>query len=298
MRLLAAAALLPPAAPDARAQRTPGTVVTDFRDGIGDVLHVWASPLRAGEREWRDFAIVTMAAGMLVLADEPIGEWIAEHPNAAVMEGLEPFREGGGAFRVADLGRGKFIQPISGAFYLAGFIADRPGLRDAGMGCAASQQAQTLVHSAVLQAVSRRRPRVSDGDAFILDWGYGPWNDHAFYGGHAANIMACVTFFNERYDLGPAEPVLYAVAVAVGVGRMADQTHWASDTFVGMAYGHALGRMIARRQLARRARARRDGRDERPVAGGREPRSARLFLEPSMDPRAGAGVRLGWRATF
>jgi hypothetical protein len=39
--------------------------------------------------------------------------------------------------------------------------------------------------------------------------------------------MPCVSYWNERFHMGAAEPVLYTVALGVGVGRMADQRHWA-----------------------------------------------------------------------
>jgi membrane-associated phospholipid phosphatase len=63
--------------------------------------------------------------------------------------------------------------------------------------------------------------------------------------------MGCVTYWNERFDLGPAEPVLYLVAMGVGLGRVADQRHWLSDTITGMLVGHAFGRVVARRARAR-----------------------------------------------
>jgi hypothetical protein len=47
------------------------------------------------------------------------------------------------------------------------------------------------------------------------------------HGSHAANVMPCVSYWNERFHMGAAEPVLYTVALGVGFGRMADQRHWA-----------------------------------------------------------------------
>ncbi|HEU4563575.1 MAG TPA: phosphatase PAP2 family protein, partial [Gemmatimonadaceae bacterium] len=240
------AALLLLAAPrGAHAQRTLGTIGSDLKDGVGDILHVWSAPLRADGGEWMTFALVLAGTANLTLVDRQIHDLIQEHPSSVVIDALRPFREGA-RVPLVDLGSGKRLQPLSGALYVIGFIADSPGLRDAGMGCAAAQQSQTFVHSLVERVVSRTRPRQSPDDAYHLEWGYGPWEEHSFYGGHAANAMACATFFNERFDLGAAEPLLYVVALGVGIGRMADQRHWASDTFFGMAWGHAVGRMIGR----------------------------------------------------
>jgi hypothetical protein len=94
--------------------------------------------------------------------------------------------------------------------------------------------------------------------------------------------MACVTFWNERFDLGWAEPVLWGVALGVGIGRVADRRHWASDTFIGMMYGYYIGRTVARRS---RDRAGRGGSRAMPLPG--------LSLS-----RVGSTTRIGWRGTF
>lgn len=282
------AALLLLAAPcTAAAQRTLGTVGTDLKDGVGDILHVWGAPLRAGAGEWGTFALVMAGTAGLTPADRQIHDWMQEHPRSAAIEALRPFREGA-KVPLVDLGSGKRLQPLSGALYLIGFIADSPGLRDAGMGCAASQQSQTFVHSLVERVVSRTRPLQSPEDAYQMEWGYGPWEEHSFYGGHAANAMACATFFSERFHLGAAEPLLYVVALGVGLGRMADQRHWASDTFFGMAWGHAVGRMVGRRSRERAAR--RAGHAE---TAGESP------LDRIYAARGPFGeMRIGWRKEF
>lgn len=70
---------------------------------------------------------------------------------------------------------------------------------------------------------------------------------------HAANAFTCASFFAHRWDLGYAEPVVWALATGVSLGRMADDAHWASDTLVGMGFGWVIGRMIAQRYEERDA---------------------------------------------
>jgi membrane-associated phospholipid phosphatase len=65
--------------------------------------------------------------------------------------------------------------------------------------------------------------------------------------------MACASFLGHRYSLGIAEPLPYAYATVIGLGRMADGEHWASDTMLGAIVGFSIGRAIASRQLQRRA---------------------------------------------
>ncbi len=234
----------------ANAQRTFETIGRDFEHGVRDILHVWASPIHADRDEWATFAASAAFVGATLLIDDDVHRTMLRHPRSAFMRGLEVFREGHKTGLI-DLGSGKRLQPLSGVLYLLGFAFDSRALRDAGMGCASTQQANILVHHGSYAIISRERPLTANGDPYDIELGAGPWREHSFYGGHAGNIMGCVTYWNERFDLGPAEPVLYLLAIGVGLGRVADQRHWLSDTFTGMLVGHAFGRVIARRARAR-----------------------------------------------
>lgn len=238
------------AAPPAHAQRTFKTIGKDFEHGVRDILHVWASPLHADGGEWATFAASAALVGASLLIDDDVDRAMNRHPSSVFMRGLEPFREAHD-LELFNLGSGKRLQPISGVLYLLGFAFDSRNLRDAGMGCASTQQASILVHHGSYAIISRERPLTANGDQYKIELGKGPWSQHSFYGGHAGNIMGCVTYWNERFDLGAAEPVLYLLAVGVGLGRVADGRHWLSDTITGMLVGHAFGRVIARRARAR-----------------------------------------------
>jgi hypothetical protein len=249
-RILAVACATTCLASSADAQRTLESVGRDFEYGIRDILHVWASPLHADRHEWVTFAASAAFVGATLVIDDDVQQAMARHPRSAFMRGLEVFREKHKTGLI-DLGSGKRLQPLSGVLYLLGFAFDSRALRDAGMGCASTQQANILVHHGSYAIISRERPLTANGDQYDIELGAGPWREHSFYGGHAGNIMGCVTYWNERFDLGPVEPVLYLVAIGVGLGRVADQRHWLSDTFTGMLVGHAFGRVIGRRARAR-----------------------------------------------
>ncbi len=235
----------------ANAQRTLKSIGRDLEFGVRDILHVWASPIHADRDEWMVFAASAAFVGATLIIDDDVQRVMARHPRSAFMRGLEPFREEHKT-ELFNLGSGKRLQPLSGVLYLLGFAFDSRALRDAGLGCASTQQANILVHHGSYAIISRERPLTAK-DQYEIQLGAGPWRQHSFYGGHAGNIMGCVTYWNERFDLGPAEPMLYLLAFGVGLGRVADQRHWLSDTFTGMLVGHAFGRVIARRARARAA---------------------------------------------
>jgi hypothetical protein len=286
-RILPAACGVVLLAGPANAQRTLTSISRDLEHGVRDILRVWASPIHADRNEWATFAASAALVGATLFIDDDVDSAMVRHPNSVVMWGLEPFREEHKA-ELVNLGSGKRLQPLSALLYAFGFAFDSRALRDAGMGCASTQQANILVHHGAYALISRERPLTANGDPYLFELGPGPWREHSFYGGHAGNIMGCVTYWNERFDLGPAEPVLYLLAIGVGLGRVADRRHWLSDTVTGMLVGHAFGRVIARR-----ARARAAAPSGQPRA--QDPGQTLLYSSHSS---GNATLVVGWRMTF
>lgn len=271
----------------AHAQRTVKSIGRDLEHGVRDIFHVWASPLHADGGEWATFAASVAFVGATLLVDENVQRAMNNHPNSVFLRALKPFREGSES-ELLNLGSGKRLQPLSGVLYLLGFAFDSRALRDAGLGCASTQQANILVHHGTYAIIARERPLTSEGDALRFKFGGGPWRQHSFYGGHAGNIMGCVTYWNERFNFGPLEPALYVLALAVGFGRQADQRHWFSDTVTGVLIGHAFGRVIARRALARAAA---------PSGQTVAPDGGELLLQTDHSSGNPTFV-IGWRRTF
>lgn len=281
------------------AQRTFRTIGSDFTSGFGDIWYIWSAPFHADSRDWLGAALSAGAVVATAPFDDDIDQWIVDHPNSAILQGLEPVRERKSGIKLYDLGSAKLIHPIVGVMYAAGFAADSRKIRDAAIGCMAAQQANGLVRQVIYKTVTRPRPFLDNADPYDIKIERGEWPERSFFGGHAANIVACTSFFNERFDLGVAEPLLYTFAVAASVGRMADRRHWASDTVLGIIFGHAIGHNIGRRSReraeARGSRsARREGKDAQAdfVATNEPPQG--FFLSPS----AQGGVQVGWRRAF
>jgi membrane-associated phospholipid phosphatase len=151
------------------------------------------------------------------------------------------------------VGRSFVLGPASLVLYGAGWGFDHPDLRQAGIGCVSSNFATTISRTLLSRIVGRLRPRYDKG-AFQFEVNPvigGTWEMRSFPGGHASNIMTCVSFWNNRFDLGAAGPALYGVAIGVGWARVMDGAHWPSDTFLGEAYGWSVGRTVANRHLQR-----------------------------------------------
>jgi membrane-associated phospholipid phosphatase len=246
------------------------SVGRDLRNFGRDAGFIITAPAVASGSDLRTAGLIAAgAAGLLVVADEPVHEWLRE--ERWVSRALRPFGE---SSPLSVAGRTWFfLLPLSASLYAAGHAFDSTDLRDAGMGCATANLTTTLTRTAVAHLIGRFRPGAERGAFQFQLFAFGPWEQRSFPGGHASNIMSCAAFFNHRFDLGVAGPAVYALASGVGLARIADEAHWTSDTFVGMSYGFAVGRNIARRFLDR---------------------DARWQAEQSMQPR----LSLGWKIVF
>ena len=224
------------------AQVTARSTAHETGDMFEDLGYIWASPFRADRRDWAVAAGTAGAFALLLPVDPHVDRWIVDHPRAAILEALAPFRESGPLVRLATARR---LVPISIGLIVAGAATDRRGLREAGYGCIAGWGLSNTLRYAIYAGVARDRPSVSSGNQYGFRIPGGKWDQHAFPAGHAMNAFTCASFWSARFDLGAGEPVLYAVATMTSLARMADRRHWTSDTFVGAVVGVAVGRTIA-----------------------------------------------------
>jgi membrane-associated phospholipid phosphatase len=240
----------------APAQSVGNMLKDDFKNAGKDVLSVWGSPFDASGRDWVLVAASLGAFGVSMLADQEVSDWAIKNDTNAFFRALKPVRRGGYLFS------GKYVVPPVAALYVVGVAIKNQNMRDFVMGCMASWTAESPPRRAVAHLIGRARPdttentptdqSVSPNDPGIWKLGGGgEWVMRSFPGGHFANAMSCATFWNKRFHLGVAEPALYALAAAIGVGRFADKAHWFSDTVIGGILGYAVGSEVARRQLSR-----------------------------------------------
>jgi membrane-associated phospholipid phosphatase len=214
---------------------------------------------------------------------------------------LEPFREDRTG-RLINLGAGKSLDQLGGGLWLLGLIVGSPDLRDAGMGCVAAEKANGIPRHYLYKSVSRQRPILEDGSVgdpwdIEVPGDDEDWFDNSFFGGHGANIMACASFFNHRFDLGYAEYAIYALATGIGIGRVADQRHWASDALVGGIFGFAIGKYVAERSQKRADRREQENATGSPAAE-RESGGPADWLEGLYLGRNDGVTFVGMRRTF
>ena len=236
-------------AQETAAQSVGNMLKDDFRNGARDIGAIWSAPFDAEGRDWTLAALSIGAFGASMLADQEMSDWAIANADAPFFKAIKPLRRGGYLFS------GKYVVPPVAALYIVGIATKNQGIRDFVMGCMASWGAQSIARRSTAYLFGRARPDTMPNDPqnWELGGGWGNWQMRSFPAGHFANVMGCATFANKRFELGHAEPLIYAIAAGVGVGRMADEAHWLSDTVLGGVLGYAVGSEVARRSLKRNA---------------------------------------------
>jgi len=231
------------------------TVRDDIAHTSGDVWSVWTSPARMSRHDWVPAGIAVGAVALTTQVDSITRVWMIAHERSALLRVISPLRDSSTTIHVGSMGTGYYLLPITGAVYIAGRVSHSSGLADAGLGCMAGDLSSLGIREVAYHAVGRGRPRITSDPFNISVPESGGWLWHSFFSGHIANSMACASFLSHRYSFGVAEALPYAFSAAIGVGRMADGEHWASDTMIGGIIGYSIGRAIASRQLARMSRS-------------------------------------------
>ena len=270
------------------AQVTFKTTGQEFAYSLSDVLHIWTSPVRAKPSDW--IAAIGVAAGAVALLpeDDQIDSWIVRHPNAAIVRAVSPFDEDHS--ELGDLSTDRRLIPISAVLIASGMVSDNRKLREAGWGCLSAWQASSSIRALMYATVSRERPSLNNGNQYAIETPGGSWDYHSFFAGHATNAWACTTFWNSRFHMGLLEPVLYAATAGITFSRMTDRRHWASDTWIGITAGYAMGRSVAARYARRQSK--------REQKNAPEPIRAAILDGLQLSPAAGGGLAIGWSGTF
>lgn len=276
------------------AQSVGKMVVDDLRWAGQDFAAIWLAPFRGDARDYLTAGAVLGGGAALSVFDDDVDRWAVKNRDRGFLDALSPVRSGGDFYSLNK------ATPYVGAAYLVGLATKHRGLRDGIMGCASAYAAGTTIrHQVVYRVLGRDRPdtvrnrpegttgpAAEHGDQYRFEVPSRGWESASFPGGHVATMATCASFFAHRYEAKYADPILIGLVAAMGIGRIADRGHWLSDQVVGTALGFAIGKEVARRQLARLESER-----------GRRTSSATPRGEPLV-VRLEEGMLLGWTLAF
>jgi membrane-associated phospholipid phosphatase len=181
-----------------------------------------------------------VVAGTLALA--PLDLRVADAFQNPERQGNKFLRETATGFRV--LGNPGVII-VSGGLYITGRLADRPNMADVGLHVGESIFATGVITDVLKSLAGRTRPEADPDHPHKFHLG-GGWRDDphkSFPSGHSsAAFAAAASISTEVGRLYPqsriwVRPVAYGSAGLVGLSRIYNNKHWATDVLAGAAIG-------------------------------------------------------------
>jgi membrane-associated PAP2 superfamily phosphatase len=211
-----------------------------------------AAPFHFNAKEWLFTGAAAGITAGLILADNDIDDWASIRKNGhewvnKVSPVISSFGSTAGLFSVAGFGL------VSAAF------KNEKGVQTSLLASQAYITSGVWVQI-IKHITGRERPIATDINSQQKGehW-YGPfvWFDqdfvsrkpgssiNSFPSGHTAAAFSIATVFAMQYKDKPAIPIIsYSVATLVGISRLAERKHWASDVFVGALIGYLCGRQV------------------------------------------------------
>jgi membrane-associated phospholipid phosphatase len=143
---------------------------------------------------------------------------------------------------------------FGGSLYAVGVIAGRRTVADIGWHTLEAVAISGQVTSLLKGVFGRVRPYASGGDARDFDFGggFGSSTRRSFPSGHTsmaftfASVVAEETSHRWPGAHRFIAPLSYGLATGVGLARMYNDKHWASDVALGAAIGTLSGKLVVR----------------------------------------------------
>jgi membrane-associated phospholipid phosphatase len=209
-----------------------------------DLVQEVKGPFNAPPRTWvKTAAFVALEAG-LFLADKPIHtfavNWMNDNPGARNTSTY--ITNFGGAWEGYTLA----------AFGLYGIIFKSKRVKTTTLLATQSYITAGLVSSIVKIATGRQRPRATEDNAVFKGPYLGTGSRESSLGssfpsGHTTAAFAAATVFAQEYQDRPLIPIIaYTAATLVGMSRITENAHWATDVFAGAALGFVTGKQVSR----------------------------------------------------
>ena len=188
-------------------------------------------------------------AGTIAVA--PLDVYLADVLQQPGRQQNDLFRKSSTTFRLLGI---PGTLGIGAGLYIIGRIDDQRRLQDLGLHSTEAVVISTGVTYAIKILAGRARPHLGIRKPFDFQLGRGLSGDdyQSFPSGHTtaafafASVVSRETQFwwpGSRWYLGTA---MYAGATLVGVSRMYDNMHWASDVLGGAAIGTLLGLKVVK----------------------------------------------------
>lgn len=205
-------------------------------------------PFHMSGKDWKRFGAFAVVTGGLMLADEPIQRFGLRLRNSS-----QTVRDVSGF--VTDFG-GTYEGYTLAALGAYGFLFKNEKIKTTTLLATQSYITSGVLSGILKKAFGRQRPNQYSPDAVhAVPRFHGPFfqgrnsSGHrisgAFPSGHATAAFSAATVFAMEYRHRPLIPIIsYSAATLIGLSRITENRHWATDILAGAALGYLTGRQV------------------------------------------------------
>jgi len=221
----------------------PETVLADVKasdstDNFGgllikDTIYVLSGPVQWDAKAWRDFSLYTAGISSILLLDDEIYDGIQRNRSKTTSNIAKVVEEFGSAPSFG----------IMAAFYLGGTVFDNFKAKDTAVDAAVASLVSAGIITTSLKVIAgRSRPRDNEGTYKFQPFG----GHHSFPSGHTTQAFSLASVIAEHYDEWWIGTISYGIAGGVGLARVEQEAHFASDVVAGALIGTIVGKTIVR----------------------------------------------------
>lgn len=190
------------------------------------------------KEEWAVATGVVTITALLMRYDDRIRDFFQENKNEFTQ----------GLAEIAEMGGDENTVIGVGAAYLVGTILKNPKLKKASVLAFSSLLISGALTEGAKYLAGRERPN-KGGDQWQFHGPQFGGSHMSFPSGHTTAAFALAASFSTVYDSKIVKILAYTAATLVGLSRIHDNKHWASDVFMGAVIGTATGVFVTKKHL-------------------------------------------------
>jgi len=143
-------------------------------------------------------------------------------------------------------GSGLYPAVLLGGFYIYGLAAKDNKARQIALGGVQVFILTGISTQVIKHLAHRHRPyQDTPPNPRLWEGPFSGWEYTSFPSGHTSSAFALASLFSSIYkDKVWVGIISYGIAAGVGLSRIYDNDHWASDVLIGAALGYAIGKTI------------------------------------------------------
>lgn len=214
-----------------------------------DLKQAFTKPFHMHGKDWRSAGKFALVAGGLALADEPIQKF------ALNLRNHNPSLQNVSRY-VTNFG-GTYEAYILGGLGAYGFVFHNDKMQTTTLLATQAYITGGAIESVLKFLTGRQRPYFTDSTRVQAEPTFhgplyktprdpnGGRTNSSFPSGHTTVAFAAATVFAMEYRNKPLVPILaYSAATLIGLSRITENKHWATDVLSGAAIGYLTGRLV------------------------------------------------------